>query len=510
MLFDVGYQLSSAAVLGVSYLAPALREGMRSAFSAYERVILKRPFAEADAQLIRAASATRRIKQGIAKRTLFALARQVRAGLAISLGAWLSGLPVVWSVFQRFQPWGALNSVILLPLVSIVMGFAFLKFALEELSPTVASIVAVPLMFSDAFLIWVVEALASLPGASLTVSAPPGWLIFAYYLFLVTFVLRFPAGMLVEQAPLPMHGQRRYRQRPLPKNMCSTAFAIFALSVAGWCWPEGKRDQLRMTVLSVGPGLATVIELPDGQTVLYDAGTSLPSDAGRTVLAPFLSERGIRHLDRVYLSHSNIDHFSGLPTILDQVTTGAVMVNACFEAKSGPRSPSRHLLDLLAARGQKVEVLDSSRSTWEFGGATFELFSPIGDCDLSLSDNDTSTVLRLSFAGRSVLLPGDIQERTQRGLLDRGELRADVLVLPHHGSVRKSTAQFIRAVGPSAAIRSSGERMDQTRSGLNALVGDIPLYNTADVGAVEVILDDDGVRVSALRGRRPADIVPQR
>jgi len=148
--------------------------------------------------------------------------------------------------------------------------------------------------------------------------------------------------------------------------------------------------------------------------------------------------------------------------------------------------------------------------TWEFGGVTFELLSPTGDCDPSLSANETSTVLRLSYAGHSILLPGDIEDRTEGALLDRGELRADVLVLPHHGSVRKSTAQFIRAVGPSAAIRSSGERMDQTRSGLNALVGDIPLYNTADVGAVEVVLDDAGVRVSALRARRPADIVPQR
>jgi competence protein ComEC len=296
----------------------------------------------------------------------------------------------------------------------------------------------------------------------------------------------------------------------LPAPWCSTAFAIFALSAAGWCWPEGKRDQLRVTVLSVGPGLATVIELPDGRTVLYDAGTSLPSDAGRTVLAPFLSERGIRRVDRVYLSHPNIDHFSGLPTILDQVTTGAVMVNSCFEPKSGPRSPSRHLLDLLAARGHRVEALDRSLRTWEFGGVTFELLSPTGDCDPSQSANETSTVLRLSYAGHSILLTGDIEDRTEGALLDRGDLHADVLILPHHGSVRKSTAPFIRAVGPGAAIRSSGERMDQTRSGLNALVGDIPLYNTADVGAVEVVLDDDGVRVSTLRAGRPADIVRQR
>jgi competence protein ComEC len=371
------------------------------------------------------------------------------------------------------------------------------KVVLATVSPALSSVVAAILTVSDQWVIRIVEVLAGLPGANLTASTSPWWVVTAYYAFLVAFVTRFPRTPALSRAGIESTGLPR-PQQPLPAPWCSTAFVIFALSAAGWCWPEGKRDQLRVTVLSVGPGLATVIELPDGKTVLYDAGTSLPSDAGRNVVAPFLRERGIRRIDRVYLSHPNLDHFSGLPTILDQVETGAVMVNSCFEAKSGPRSPSRHLLDLLAARGHRVEVLDSSRPKWEFGGATFELLSPIGECDVSLSDNDTSTVLRLSYAGHSILLTGDIEEHTQRALLDRGELRADVLVLPHHGSVRKSTAQFIRAVGPSAVIRSSGERMDQTRSALAAVVGDVSLYDTADVGAVEVVLRNDGVRVAAL------------
>ncbi len=496
-IFDAGFQLSFAAVLGVGHLAPALRCAVVAGGLWFERVILDRPFAVQDRQLARAAGTMSLGMSRHVKRAWFKALKNVGIVLAAGVGAWLAGLPIVVAYFHRVQPWGAVSSTVVFPLMSFVMVLGVVKVVLATVSPVLSLVVAAILTVTDKWLVRIVEVFAGLPGADLTASTPPWWVVASYYAFLVAFVFRFPRNPPATAVQMQPHNLR-HREQPLPSPWCSTAFAIFALSAAGWCWPEGKRDQLRVTVLSVGPGLATVIELPDGKTMLYDAGTSLPSDAGRNVVAPFLRERGIRRVDRVYLSHPNLDHFSGLPTILDQVETGAVFVNSCFEPKSGPRSPSRHLLDLLAARGHRVEVLDSSRPTWEFGGVAFELLSPIGECDVSLSDNNTSTVLRLSYGGHSMLLPGDIEERTQRALLDRGELHADVLVLPHHGSVRKSTGQFIRAVGPSAAIRSSGERMDQTRSALAAVVGNVSLYDTADVGALEVVLRNDGVRVAAL------------
>lgn len=495
MLFDVGYQLSSAALLGVSYLTPALRESARIAWSFWVRVVLRRPFAESDDLLASWANSQKRVRLGVVRRILRSIARHVRTGLAISLAAWLAGLPIVSNVFGRFQPWGPVNSVILLPLISIVMLLGFIEVAVNAVAPSMSSAVGLPLLYLNSLLVRLVETLSSLPGASLTVSYPPWWLIIAYYVFLLAFVLRFPADVLIEQSPSPMRGHRTYRHPRLPRHVCPTALAALILCTVAWCRPVGNREQLRMAVLAVGRGSATVIELPDGRTILYDAGTSLPSDAGRNVIVPFLSHRGIRHVDRVYISHPNLDHFSGLPTLLDQIDTDAVIINPCFEPKSAPGSPSGHLLDLLSARGQSLQVLDTSMTTWDFGGVGFELLWPRGDCDPSLSANDESTVLRLSYAGRSILLTGDIEDRTQRALLARGDLHADVLLLPHHGSVRQSTAEFIRAVAPLAAIRSSNERTQQTLSGLNAALGDVPLYNTADVGAVEVVLDGEGVHI---------------
>jgi len=75
------------------------------------------------------------------------------------------------------------------------------------------------------------------------------------------------------------------------------------------------------------------------------------------------------------------------------------------------------------------------------------------------------------------------------------------LILPHHGSVRPSLAEFVRAVAPEAAVRSSNERMADTLNGLQAVMGTTPVFNTADVGAVQVALDRNGVKVTPARSR---------
>lgn len=495
-IFDAGFQLSFAAVLGVGYLAPALIRAVIASGLWFERAILGRRFAAKDRELVRAAT-TPSLGPGWSVNRLWRPASKYLALIfAVSVGAWLAGLPIVASYFQRVQPWGAVSSAIVFPLMSLVMILGVLKVAVAAVSPGLSSIIAVLLDATDGWLIRIVEVLASLPGTDWTASTPPWWLVVAYYTMLVAFVFRFPSI----PAPVAKSAFRRlpyHRQDPLPAAWCAATITVFLLCSIGWCLPRKNLDQLRMTVLAVGRGSATVIELPDGRTILYDVGSSLPSDAGRTVVGPFLNHRGIRHLDRVYISHPNLDHFSGLPTLLDQVDADAVIVNSCFGPKSAPGSPSRRLLDLLSARGQALHVLDASTPSWEIDGVRFELLWPRGDCDPSLSANDTSTVLRLKYAGRSILLTGDIEDRAQQALLAHGGLHADVLLLPHHGGVRSSSAEFFRAVSPRFAIRSSNERTPQTLSGLPAVIGDVALYNTADVGAVQIIFDAHGVSVEA-------------
>jgi len=344
-IFDAGFQLSFVAVLGVGYLAPALLRALISGGLWFERIVLDRRFAVQDRQLARAATTPSLSPGRHARRLLGKVSNYVVLLLVACAAAWLAGLPIVASYFHRVQPCGAISSAIVFPLMSIVMILGVLKVAITAVSPGLASVVAAMLDVTDGWLVRIVEDFAALPGTDVTASVPNWWLVIAYYAFLVAFVFRFPHTPASESGRWGMR-QFRTTQAALPPSWCLAALALLVLCSVAWCWPEGKRNQLRMTVLAVGRGSATVIELPDGQTILYDAGTSLPSEVGRSIVGPFLLHRGIHHIDRVYISHPNLDHFSGIPTVLDQIEADAVTINPCFEPGISPRSPSLHLLAL--------------------------------------------------------------------------------------------------------------------------------------------------------------------
>ena len=520
MLFDVGFHLSFVAVLGVIYLTSALHGFARAARRWFERVVLNRPFAEEDRRLMRFRTPRDARLQSRLDRWLLFGQRFAVTALAFSFAAWLATLPVVAIHFQRVQPWGPISSAVVFPIMGLVIPLGFTKVLVGVISPYLGTGVGVPLTVLDSVLIRVVELFAALPGATVDVAVPPWWVVSPYYVLFILFAWRF------RPRPQPEEQENHPWQLPTtpPRwlgSACGVALASLALSVIIWLWPSGPSGRLVVTVLSVGPGSATVIELPEGGTVLYDAGTSYPFDVGRSTVVPFLKHRGIYRVDRVYVSHPNLDHFSAVPTLIQEIPTGPVVVNEYFDLKSPERSPSRYLVKLLAERDHPVEVLDPSLPRWELGGVTFELLWPVaprvfepdafepgpsgradstqaearGSLDETLTANDTSTVLRLSYAGHSILLTGDIGDRAQRPLIRNADLHADVLLLPHHGGVQSSTAEFLQQVGASILIRSSHQRMKDTTNGLRQIVGSTPVYNTADVGAVEVVIDRKGVRV---------------
>src|SRR5262249_30163703 len=72
-------------------------------------------------------------------------------------------------------------------------------------------------------------------------------------------------------------------------------------------------NEMRCIFLAVGHGGCTVIETPDGRTLLYDAGAMTGPDVTRRQIAPFLWNHGLRRIDEVFLSHGVLDHFNGLP-----------------------------------------------------------------------------------------------------------------------------------------------------------------------------------------------------
>jgi competence protein ComEC len=512
MLFDIGFQLSFVAVLGVSYLTPAIMELVLQGIRCVSRILHPHDI-EYENNAGRDAPLTPRGRGALAvSATIDWVYHKIPTALAVTVAAWLSALPIVAIYFQRVQLHGAVNSLLVLLPVTIVMGLGFAKIVVTALLPQAGSWVGGLLASVDSWLIAVVEWLGAWPGSDIIVSAPPWWLVVVYYAALLSIVWRFPLGARFGRSPrVPLTQQVDFQSIEQTKRMkhfstvsCVTSLGLLVVAGAVWGGSGQRHGELRITALAVGSGSATVIELPDGRTIIYDIGTSSPNDIGRSSVVPFLRHRGISRVDRVYLSHPNLDHYSGLPGLIEGIDTGSIVINEYFKPRSSKGSPSRYLLNTLKRKGYQLETLslDSSEldnRIWRYGGVEFEILSPRGPFDESLSTNDSSTVLRLSYLGQTILLTGDIEERTQRQLLQRGGLGADVLFLPHHGSVRPSSRTFLNAVSPKVLICSSGRPLAETYSNLQELVEGYAFYNTADVGAVTLVVNDHSLHVETMR-----------
>lgn len=208
----------------------------------------------------------------------------------------------------------------------------------------------------------------------------------------------------------------------------------------------------RIVALDVGQGAATLVQGRAG-AVLLDAGGALPGgpSLGRRVVAPALAALGVTRLDLVAVSHADLDHRGGVPAILEAVPTARVWLPQGAEA-----DPAFEAIRATARRtGARLEARGAGSPALRAGDLrVVPLWPPRGAA--ALDRNDRSLVLRVELAGRRLLAPGDLEARGEQALLARGaDLRADVLLLGHHGSRSSSGAAWLAAVGAPVAIAAA-------------------------------------------------------
>ncbi len=281
--------------------------------------------------------------------------------------------------------------------------------------------------------------------------------------------------------------------------------AGFMLMTAPAAWSELRpwRDEVELTVLDTGMSQALSVRGRSGATVLVDGGGgwSAAYDPGRAVVGPALAWKHPPRVDGVLLSHVHADHLRGLFYVLDAFDVG-------WFGWSGLVDRSKDCERLIARLENgfwPVKRIRAGETVPIEPGLWLEALHP-AVAESGASDNDTSLVLRLVREGRGLaVLPGDVEKRgLERILREQGPIKAEVLVLPHHGSKSSLDPRFYRHVEAKWAVAACGpgNRFGFPHSAVLQACEEagITVLSTADHGAVRFRWRGRGpVRVESVR-----------
>ncbi|MBF0470364.1 MAG: DNA internalization-related competence protein ComEC/Rec2 [Gammaproteobacteria bacterium] len=207
--------------------------------------------------------------------------------------------------------------------------------------------------------------------------------------------------------------------------------------------PRPDPGEARVTVVDVGQGLATLVETRN-HLLIFDTGPRFPSgfNTGSAVIVPMLRARGRTQVDRLIISHGDIDHIGGARAVSEEMTVAQILTSVPEAVEWAASRP--------CYRGE----------SWQWDGVAFRLIHPPRQQAATTSENDLSCVLQITAGEESLLLTGDIEAAAERSLVaaEGAALHSTYLVVPHHGSRTSSTPAFIEQVSPRWAIIPAGRR----------------------------------------------------
>lgn len=388
----------------------------------------------------------------------------------LTLGIWLLTGPLIAAQFHLVSPIGLVLNSFLIPLVTLILWVGYLLLLVGGLLPGLAGLFAVPLDWGLTKLLAIVQWGAEVRLGHFDVAGPPDWWLAGYY------------GLL---AAVCVFRSRLARPR-FAGTVAILVWTILGLAVAAW--PTSPRG-LRCTFLSVGHGSAILVEFPNDQTLLYDAGALDDAERAFRVIRTELWRRGIRRLDAIALSHPDLDHVNAIPEITENIPVGTVLVAKPFLQSKQDVVP--YLVEQLAKHEIPLRSIGrEDRLTFD-EHVSVEVLHP----DLLARyahSNASSLVIRFTHAGRSLLLMGDVEREGLTDLMAHHSGAVDVFQSPHHGSRTANTPELARWANPSIVVVSGGYVPGRMQE-LKTLYGSSArLLSTHNHGAVTVEITPQG------------------
>lgn len=369
------------------------------------------------------------------------------SSLAITLGTSITTAPFVIAHFGQLPIVGILANLLVIPYVSFILmplsiaALVGLQWSLP-LAGAIAQLGATAEKILVAFAQWCAD---TLPAAWISVPATP------------TLILIVAALAALIFLPIPKP-KLHLLTTAAGAALLVSVITITAISPRFWT----ATHDLRISFVSMGQADATLIEFPNGHTMLIDAGSPLGRDDNATAshLIPYLRTLGIQRIDTLVVTHADYDHTAGIPALLQSVAIGDVWVNGLPHPHPLPweRALTRQKIPI---HRPNPRALDDPRHD-----LSIRLLSPRFPAATATpsppNENESSIVLQITYKNFSLIAMGDAGTTAESQILakisDSGTSLHPVTVLKvgHHGSKTASSDAWIDAIRPQFAIFSLG------------------------------------------------------
>ena len=391
--------------------------------------------------------------------------------------AWLSAcvtaisLPLVWSQFHLVSLVSVVTNVMVWAGLMVALPMGVLTVIVDPIHGWIGAVPGSICHYALRYMWWVIDWTEDWPGGHFWLPAPSRSSVMLFYAVMAVSLL--------------------WRSRSARWFRCGWVI-VWGLAT---CFLATRAadlppDTLEATFIDVGHGTSVIVRNPDEKVWLYDCGRMGNALGTSRDIDTALWSLGVTHLDGVFLSHADADHYNALPALLERFSVDVVITPPGM--LSGDDAALAEIRSALVRHQVSVREIAAGGLGPAIDNAAMSVLHPPPE-GIDGSDNANSLVLRVDHAGRTLLLPGDLEPPGTESLISRSRPPSGgILMAPHHGSLSMNADAVLAWVRPAETVVSGSRRAARVEVREMLSLTGSGVHVTASEGAVRVRMDGGG------------------